>query len=180
MNITRTPATITQSELIPIESGMPFLDPTASMRSASGRDMQPPWLGRPQWSISYPQATLDNGRKWRQGFSPRGRKPPRMPRFEVSRTLVKSPPELWAELGPDCLEPALGAVSVEATEPEREMRFSGQGVHGTAVLEPAGWGTKVTLTAETEEQVAKAGFWGRLRPAEPVDDNELEDRLSEV
>jgi hypothetical protein len=104
-----------------------------------------------------------------------------MPRFEVSRTLVKSPPELWAELGPDCLEKALGAVSVEATEPEREMTFSGDGVRGTAVLEPAGWGTKVTLTAETEEQVAKVGFWGRLRSesdAQPRAD--LEERLSEV
>jgi hypothetical protein len=104
-----------------------------------------------------------------------------MPRFEVSRTLVKSPPELWAELGPDCLEKALGAVSVEETEPERQMTFSGEGVRGTAVLEPAGWGTKVTLTAETEEQVAKSGFWGRLRAAaEPEVHAALEERLSEV
>ena len=66
-------------------------------------------------SISHLHATLDNGRKSGQGISPRGRKPPRMPRFEVSRTLVKSPPELWAELGPDCLEKALGTVSVEET-----------------------------------------------------------------
>jgi hypothetical protein len=103
-----------------------------------------------------------------------------MPRFEVSRTLVKSPPELWAELGPDCLEPALGAVTVEETEPEREMTFSGERVHGTAVLEPAGWGTKVTLTAETEEQVAKVGFWGRLRAPESQPQDDLEERLSEV
>ena len=105
-----------------------------------------------------------------------------MPRFEVSRTLVKSPPELWAELGPDCLEKALGAVSVEETEPEREMSFTGDGVRGTAVLEPAGWGTKVTLTAETEEQVAKAGFWGRLRsgPEAATDGSDMEERLSEV
>ena len=104
-----------------------------------------------------------------------------MPRFEVSRTLVKSPPELWAELGPDCLEKALGAVSVEETEPERELSFAGDGVRGTAVLEPAGWGTKVTLTAETEEQVAKAGFWGRLRSNEArADHSQLEERLTEV
>jgi hypothetical protein len=105
-----------------------------------------------------------------------------MPRFEVSRTLVKSPPELWAELGPDCLEKALGAVSVEETEPEREMTFAGDGIRGTAVLEPAGWGTKVTLTAETEEQVAKVGFWGRLRGGAPPESPhaELEERLSEV
>jgi hypothetical protein len=105
-----------------------------------------------------------------------------MPRFEVSRTLVKSPPELWAELGPECLEKALGAVSVQETEPDRAIAFEGRGVRGTAVLEPAGWGTKVTLTAETEERVAKAGFWGRLRaPAEADPQHaELEERLSEV
>jgi hypothetical protein len=105
-----------------------------------------------------------------------------MPRFEVSRTLVKSPPELWAELGPGCLEKALGAVSVEETEPEREMTFTGNGIHGTAVLEPAGWGTKVTLTAETEELVARVGFWGRLRggPASEPADAQLEERLSDV
>jgi hypothetical protein len=105
-----------------------------------------------------------------------------MPRFEVSRTLVKSPPELWAELGPDRLEKALGTVSVEETEPEREMTFSGKGVHGSAVLEPAGWGTKVTLTAETEEQVARVGFWGRLRGGAPrqLPHTQLEARLSEV
>jgi hypothetical protein len=79
------------------------------------------------------------------------------------------------------LEAALGAVSVKKTDPERELTFTGDGVHGKAVLEPAGWGTKVTLTAETEERVAKAGFWGRLRPpeAEPQH-NELEEKLSEV
>lgn len=105
-----------------------------------------------------------------------------MPRFEVSRTLVKSPPELWAELGPDCLEPALGAVSVEEKEPERELTFNGNGIHGSAVLEPAGWGTKVTLTAETEEKVASVGFWGRLRggPAPEPQHAELEEKLSEV
>lgn len=105
-----------------------------------------------------------------------------MPRFEVSRTLVKSPPELWAELGPDCLEKALGAVSVEETEPERAMSFEGPGVRGTATLEPAGWGTKVTLTAETEEQVARVGFWGRLvrTPGPQPAEGELEERLSEV
>ena len=105
-----------------------------------------------------------------------------MPRIEVSRTLVKSPPELWAELGGECLEKALGAVSVEETEPERALAFEGEGVHGTAVLEPAGWGTKVTLTAETEEAVARQGVWARLvgpPPSEPRHDG-LEQRLEEV
>jgi hypothetical protein len=105
-----------------------------------------------------------------------------MPRFEVSRTLVKSPPELWAELGPDCLEKALGAVSVEETQPEREMTFAGKGVRGSAVLEPAGWGTRVTLTAEIEEQVARVGFWARLRGGQPRPraNEQFEERLSDV
>ena len=122
-----------------------------------------------------------------------------MPRFEVSRTLVKSPPELWEELGPDCFEKALGAVSVEETEPEREKTFSGEGIHGTAVLEPAGWGTKLTLTAEVqseveelEPEVARMGIWARLRrprPPEPgtapepernVDPQELEETLAQL
>jgi hypothetical protein len=105
-----------------------------------------------------------------------------MPRIEVSRTLVKSPPELWAELGPECLETAVGPVAVEETEPERTIAFKGDGVHGTATLEPAGWGTKVTLTAEIEEVVATFGFWGRLRGApgvEPRHDG-LEERLNEL
>jgi hypothetical protein len=105
-----------------------------------------------------------------------------MPRFEVSRTLVKSPPELWAELGTDCLEQALGAVSVHETEPERALAFEGDGVRGTAVLEPAGWGTKVTLTAETEEQVARYGVWTKLlaAPAAAPGHDGLEQRLEEV
>jgi len=105
-----------------------------------------------------------------------------MARIEVSRTLVKSPPELWAELGPDCLKKALGTVSVEENQPERELTFSGKGVRGTAVLQPAGWGTKVTLTAETEEQVARLGFWARLRgaPEPQPPDAQLEQRLTEV
>jgi hypothetical protein len=105
-----------------------------------------------------------------------------MPRFEVSRTLVKSPPELWAELGPECLEKAVGTVLVHETEPERAIAFEGAGVRGTAVLEPAGWGTKVTLTAETEEQMAAKGFWARLRgePEAPGEHEQIEERLSEV
>src|SRR4051794_22071114 len=54
MNMTRHPATITQIELIPMESGMPFFDPTASIRSATGRDMQPPWLDVPMVDFQCP------------------------------------------------------------------------------------------------------------------------------
>src|SRR2546428_818170 len=40
-----------------------------------------------------------------------------MPRVEVSRRLVKSPPELWDELKGDCLSQAVGEVTVQPTEP---------------------------------------------------------------
>jgi hypothetical protein len=94
-----------------------------------------------------------------------------MPSIEVSRTLVKSPPELWAELEGDRLADAVGAVTVRPTEHERELAWEADGAHGTARLEPSSWGTKVTLTAEVEEVVARQGLWARLRgtpPPEPV------------
>ena len=59
-----------------------------------------------------------------------------MPSVEVTRTLVKSPPELWAELEGDCLSEAVGEVSVETKEPERELAWKGHGASGTARLEP--------------------------------------------
>jgi hypothetical protein len=90
-----------------------------------------------------------------------------MAKIEVSRTLVKSAPELWTELEGDSLSQAVGEVSVRASEPERELTWEADGASGTAVLEPAGWGTKVTLTADVEDQMAKVGLWARLRGEEP-------------
>ena len=105
-----------------------------------------------------------------------------MPSVEVSRTLVKSPPELWAELEGDRLADAVGAVTVRPTEHERELAWEADGARGTARLEPSSWGTKVTLTAEIEEVVARQGLWARLRgvqPEAPVHGN-LEERLTDV
>ena len=105
-----------------------------------------------------------------------------MPSVEVSRTLVKSPPELWAELEGDRLADAVGAVTVRPTEHERELAWEAEGARGTARLEPSSWGTRVTLTAEIEEVVARQGLWARLRgqvpdpPAHP----DIEARLGEV
>jgi len=97
--------------------------------------------------------------------------------------LVKSPPELWADLEGDCLSKAVGEVTVQPTEPERALSWEADGASGTAVLEPAGWGTKVILTAEVEEQVAEIGFWARLRNGrpEPVSRHpDMEQRLTEL
>src|SRR4051794_29907381 len=69
----------------------------------------------------------------------------------VSRTLVKSPPELWAEVSdPEALgrhlEP-FGEIRITRAEPEHTVAWEGESVSGTVELEPAGWGTKVTLGA---------------------------------
>lgn len=105
-----------------------------------------------------------------------------MERVEVSRTLVKSPPELWEQLQGDCIAAAVGDATVEPAEPERELRWSGEGVSGTARIEPSNWGTKVVLTAEVEQQVAQLGLWARLRGAKPPPSRhpDLEQRLEGV
>jgi hypothetical protein len=94
---------------------------------------------------------------------------------EVSRTLVKSPPELWSELSGERLSEAVGGASLTVAEEERRIEWKADGVTGAAVLEPAGWGTKLTLTAHIQEEmaqlepeVARMGLWARLRGIEPV------------
>lgn len=109
-----------------------------------------------------------------------------MATYEVSRTLVKSPPELWAELEGARLGETLGAKSVKTTEPERELAWEAEGTAGLARLEPSSWGTKVTLTAwveDVEARVAEHGFFGRMfrrRPPEPPppSHDDLERRLA--
>jgi hypothetical protein len=73
---------------------------------------------------------------------------------EVQRTLVKSPPELWAELS----DPAalarhlgeLGEIRITHIEPEKTVEWEAADTTGKVVLKPSGWGTKVTLTAARE------------------------------
>lgn len=105
-----------------------------------------------------------------------------MATIEVSRTLVKSPPELWAELEGDRLSEAVGQVTVRPTEHERELAWEAAGARGTALLEPAGWGTKVTLTAELEDAVARRGLWLGRRAERQVADRrrEVEQELTQL
>jgi hypothetical protein len=74
---------------------------------------------------------------------------------EAARTLVKSPPELWAEVSdPESLTRHLGAfgeIRITRLEPEATVAWEGDRVRGTVDLRPAGWGTKVTVTAEEVE-----------------------------
>src|SRR5215207_8347158 len=79
---------------------------------------------------------------------------------EAARTLVKSPPELWAEVSdPESLARHLGEVgeiTITRLDPESTVVWEGDRIRGTVDLAPAGWGTKVTVTAEEVEGVAVA------------------------
>jgi hypothetical protein len=114
---------------------------------------------------------------------------------EAQRTLVKSPPELWALLSDaDSLARQLvefGEVRIVSAEPESAISWEGQNVTGTIQLKASGWGTKVTITASRQppeppaaaepepviepviepEPEPKIGFFARIfrrRKPEPV------------
>lgn len=107
---------------------------------------------------------------------------------EVQRTLVKSPPELWAELS----DPAalarhlgeLGEIRILATEPEHTVDWEAAGANGAEVngrveIEPSGWGTRVTLSAsralvEPEPAPAPAPEAAPVPEATPVPEAEPE------
>jgi hypothetical protein len=76
----------------------------------------------------------------------------------AKRTLVKSPPELWEELSEvDRLArhlDAFGEIRITKLEPEHTVAWEGEHASGTVSIEPSGWGTKVTLTAELPEEEA--------------------------
>ena len=72
----------------------------------------------------------------------------------AKRTLVKSPPELWSELSEvERLARHLGAfgeIKITKLEPEHTVAWEGEAACGTVLIEPSGWGTKVTLEAQVE------------------------------
>jgi hypothetical protein len=73
----------------------------------------------------------------------------------AKRTLVKSPPELWSELSEvERLARHLGAfgeIRITKLEPEHTVAWEGESASGTVMIEPSGWGTKVTLNAHVEQ-----------------------------
>jgi hypothetical protein len=78
-----------------------------------------------------------------------------MPEPRVQRTLVKSPPELWAEIS-DVSTLArhlgeLGDIRITRLENETTVVWEGDRACGTVELEASGWGTKVTITAAAVE-----------------------------
>ena len=81
-------------------------------------------------------------------------KPRAMHDLTAKRTLVKSPPELWSELSEvERLARHLGAfgeIRITRLEPEHTVAWEGEAASGTVMIEPSGWGTKVTLKAHVE------------------------------
>lgn len=78
-----------------------------------------------------------------------------MEELVAQRRLVKSPPELWAEVSDaDALGRHLdlfGEIRISRLEPESTVAWEGDRASGTVVLDSTGWGTKVTLTAAMRE-----------------------------
>jgi hypothetical protein len=95
-----------------------------------------------------------------------------MTEHEASRTLVKSPPELWAE----CSDAAslarhlgqFGEIRITRLEPETAVAWEGECVSGTVRLEPSGWGTRVILTAQGERSAEPEPVEASVEP-EPVE-----------
>jgi hypothetical protein len=70
---------------------------------------------------------------------------------ETQRTLVKSVPELWAELSETALlGPMLehfGEITITRLEPEASIEWQSELAAGRVELAPSGFGTRVRLTA---------------------------------
>jgi hypothetical protein len=89
----------------------------------------------------------------------------------AQRTLVKSPPELWSELSDiDSLARHLGEfgeIRITRLEPETTVAWEGDRARGTVELEPSGWGTKVTITAELAGEAVAAEAEAEAVAVEP-------------
>jgi hypothetical protein len=75
-----------------------------------------------------------------------------MSESKASRTLLKSPPELWSEVSTaTSLQRHMdqfGEIRITKLQPETAVAWEGEHARGTITLEVSGWGTKVSLTAE--------------------------------
>ncbi len=81
-----------------------------------------------------------------------------MATHSAQRRLVKSRPELWAEISDQQslarrLE-AFGEIRITGTDPETTVAWEGTAASGTVKIESAGWGTKVVLTVELADTPA--------------------------
>ncbi len=73
---------------------------------------------------------------------------------EMQRTLVKSPPELWAELSDaEALSRhlgQLGEIRITRLEPESEVEWEATRASGSVQIKPSAWGTRVKLSVTHE------------------------------
>src|ERR671936_810723 len=96
-----------------------------------------------------------------------------MPEVQAHRRLVKSPPELWAELSDvEGLARHLGEfgeIRITRTDPETTVAWECEHARGTVAIEASGWGTKVTLTAETVAPEREAAAEPEREPAADAD-----------
>jgi len=90
---------------------------------------------------------------------------------EVQRTLVKSPPELWAELSDQAalakhlsdLE-GIGEIRITKIEPETLVEWEAEAATGSVAIKASGWGTKVTLRVSRELPEAEAEVAAMAEP----------------
>jgi hypothetical protein len=100
-----------------------------------------------------------------------------MPTVEVERTLVKSPPELWDELGTEqALSRWLGQVRVSSKDPPHRLEWDSDIARGVIELESSGWGTKVRAQGE----IGRTSAWKRMRGAHERDGEALERSLNKL
>jgi hypothetical protein len=96
----------------------------------------------------------------RQGSVRAAGNPGAMSEPRAQRTLVKSPPELWAEVSDaGTLARHLGEfgdIRITRLEAETTVVWEGDRARGTVELEASGWGTKVTITASATPVVEEA------------------------
>jgi hypothetical protein len=108
-----------------------------------------------------------------------------MPEPRAQRTLVKSPPEIWSEIS-DVSTLArhlgeFGEIRITRLEAETTVVWEGDTARGTVELEPSGWGTKVTMTAEAIAAEVEAEPEVEVAPEpEPVEPEPVEPLAAEV
>ena len=108
--------------------------------------------------LSAPRATGD-GLIAAEGVTRGWGELPGMREHEVTRTLVKSQPEIWAQCSvAESLERhmsgSFGEIRITRLEPEHSVAWEGEQVRGTVKIEPSAWGTRVTMAVQMEAEVA--------------------------
>ncbi len=107
-----------------------------------------------------------------------------MSESKAARTLVKSPPELWSEVSSAASlnrhMNQFGEIRITRLEPETAVAWEGEHARGTVRLEPSGWGTRVSLTAEPIELAASVGESARSWTGTAVSETEAEDPAVKV